>query len=60
MTLQEFKEALPYIDWYYAMSDDHQVYLRGAAQVQRYRDLAIAKGGEWQDAFDEQNQNHKI
>jgi len=60
MTLQEFKEALPSIDWYYNMSDDHQAYLRGKAQVQRYRDVAIAKGGEWQDAFDEQNQKHRI
>jgi len=60
MTLDQFLADLPHLDWYYEMSDDHQVYLRGSARVRRYRDLAIAMGGEWQDAFNEQNAAHKI
>ena len=56
MTLDQFLADLPHLDWYYEMSDDHQ----GSARVRRYRDLAIAMGGEWQDAFNEQNAAHKI
>ena len=60
MTYDEFVAALPLIDWYYGMSDDGAAYRRGKAQVQRYRDLAIAKGGEWQEAFKAQEEKHKI
>ena len=60
MTFGQFVANLPLIDWYYNMSDDHQAYLRGAAQVQRYRDLAIAMGGEWQEAFKKESDKHRI
>jgi hypothetical protein len=32
--LNELKNCLEKHDWYYAMSDDHNVYLRGEAQRQ--------------------------
>ena len=60
MTFGQFVANLPLIDWYYNMSDDHQVYLRGSAQVKRYRDLAIAMGGEWQEAFKKESDKHRI
>lgn len=60
MTFEEFASQLPYIDWYYYMSDDGAAYRRGKAQVQRYRDLAIAMGGEWQEAFKVQEEKNRI
>ena len=60
MTYEEFVAALPLIDWYYGMSDDPRAYREGKAQVQRYRDLAIAMGGEWQEAFKNQQEKHRI
>ena len=58
MTFAQFIETLPFIDWYYNMSDDHRAYLLGSAQVERYRTLAQEHGGEWQIAFDEQREAH--
>ena len=52
MTFEEFTHKLQHIDWFYMMADDGRAYRDGQAQVQRYRDLAIAMGGEWQEAFD--------
>jgi hypothetical protein len=60
MTFETFVANLPRIDWYYNMSDDPRAYRAGKAQVQRYRDLAIAMGGEWQEAFKAQEEKHRI
>ena len=51
MTFEEFTHKLQHIDWFYMMADDGRAYRDGQAQVQHYRDLAIAMGGEWQEAF---------
>ena len=58
MTFEEFSSQLPYIDWYYYMSDDPRAYRAGRDQVQHYRDLAIAMGGEWQGAFKNEEEKH--
>ena len=60
MTFEQFVTNLPKLDWFYNMSDDHQVYLRGSRQIQRYRDLAVAMGGEWQEAFKKESEKHTI
>jgi hypothetical protein len=60
MTFDQFVLNLTKLDWYYNMSDDHQAYLRGQRSVQSYRDLAIAKGGKWQEAFKAESDKHRI
>tara|TARA_R100000315_G_C5191762_1_gene111912 strand:+ start:348 stop:560 length:213 start_codon:yes stop_codon:yes gene_type:complete len=51
MTFEEFTSKLKHIDWFYMMADDGRAYRDGKAQVEHYRNLAIAMGGEWQEAF---------
>ena len=53
LTLEEFKENLPKLDWYYQMSDDHNVYLRGLANIEAYHAHAKNQGSEWVAAFEE-------
>ena len=53
LTLEEFKENLPKLDWYYQMSDDHNVYLRGLATIEEYHAHAKERGSEWVAAFEE-------
>lgn len=60
MTLEEFLENLPRLDWLYNMSDDHSAWKRGRDQVERYRLLALSMGGEWQDAFFAESERHKV
>ena len=60
MTFEQFVANLPKLDWFYNMSDDHQAYLRGSRQIQSYRDLATAMGGEWQEAFKKESDKHRI
>ena len=60
MTFETFVKNLPLIDWYYNMSDDPRAYREGKAQVQRYEKLAEENGPEWQAAFDEQWEKHRI
>ena len=60
MTFETFLENLPHLDWFYNMSDDHQAYLRGAAQVRSYRELAESKGPEWVEAFEAEDWKHTI
>ena len=60
MTFDEYVANLPRIDWYYNMSDDPGAYRRGAEQVKRYEKMAEENGPEWQAAFDEQWEKHRI
>ena len=53
LTLEEYKAALPNLDWYYQMSDDHNVYLRGLATIEEYQSHAKERGSEWVAAFEE-------
>ncbi len=36
--IEKFEELLENYDWYYAMSDDHRIYLRGVAQTQEIQE----------------------
>jgi len=58
MTFEEFSSQLPYIDWYYYMSDDPHAYRAGRDQVQHYRLVATVRGGEWQEAFKNEEEKH--
>jgi len=51
MTFEEFTTKLRYADWFYMMSDDSRSYNAGRDQIQRLKNLAASKGGEWQEAF---------
>ena len=51
MTFEQFQQDLPYIAWYYMMSDDGAAYRRGKAQVERYREIAEENGPEWVEAY---------
>ena len=53
-TLEEFIEVLKDLDWYYHMSDDHCVYIKGKAQHKYYEALAQKNGPKWCDAWDNQ------
>jgi len=53
LTLEEYKAVLPNLDWYYQMSDDHNVYLRGLATIEEYHAHAKDQGSEWVAAFEE-------
>ncbi len=52
LTLEEYKENLLKLDWYYQMSDDHSVYLRGLANIEAYHAHAKDQGFEWVTAFE--------
>ena len=53
LTLEEYKASLPNLDWYYQMSDDHNVYLRGLATIEEYQSHAKNQGSECGAAFEE-------
>ena len=60
MTLSEFVETIPNLDWFYNMSDDHSAYTRGRNACQYYRDLAHAFGPEWVEAYMAESAKHRI
>ncbi len=51
MPFEEFTTQLRYADWFYMMSDDGRAYRAGQRQIETLKNLAIAMGGEWQEAF---------
>jgi hypothetical protein len=58
MTLEQFKAILASHDWFYYMSDDHGVWMRGeraSAEV-----MAIAKAGpsEFRQAYNAEHAKH--
>tara|TARA_R100001510_G_scaffold30307_1_gene27014 strand:- start:38 stop:250 length:213 start_codon:yes stop_codon:yes gene_type:complete len=52
ITFEEFEKKLKYADWRYDMSDDSRAYREGKRQCEFLRNLAIAMGGKWQEAYD--------
>ena len=60
MTLDEFIEIIPNLDWVYNMSDDHAAYNRGRKACAYYRDLAEANGPEWVEAYKAESAKHVI
>lgn len=48
MTLADYWDKLNRHDWYYAMSDDHGVWLAGERAVKELNALADVGGEEWQ------------
>ena len=52
MTFEEFEKALRYADWRYEYSDDQRAWRSGMRQIEKLRNMAMAMGGAWQEAFD--------
>lgn len=52
MTFEEFEKALRYADWLYVYSDDQRAYRRGEQQCEHLKNMAIAMGGQWQEAYE--------
>jgi hypothetical protein len=52
MTLQEFWDLCENHDWYFAMSDDHGVWRRGQANIDRLSAIAKASGQEYVDMLE--------
>ena len=51
ITFEEFQRQLKVADWLHPLSDDGREFRRGMEQCERLKHLAIAKGGEWQEAY---------
>jgi hypothetical protein len=45
MRLEDFEKALSTHDWYFNMSDDHSVYMRGDRAARQLNDELIALTG---------------
>jgi hypothetical protein len=60
MTFEEFASQLPYLDWYYMMSDDGAAYRRGRDTIAHYRSIAEENGPEWVEAFQAEKKKHRI
>lgn len=52
MTLAEFWDECERHDWYNEMSDDHNVWKRGQANMARIRGIARVGGKEYEDMLD--------
>jgi hypothetical protein len=48
MTLADYWDQLHAHDWYYAMSDDHGVWLAGERAINKLRALAKIGGSDWE------------
>jgi len=53
-SLEEFKERLKEVDWWYAMSDDYSVYTKGETEANLIRTFIKIGGDEYLKAYQDE------